>query len=94
MRANDRSYMKPTTNLMHYDGKRLHPWLITSTEIKRDSSGKEYEFKVERRRRDGFLIVMKTNSRGERTLIEQSGYPVPSVLAGQLDAKIKYLKKS
>jgi hypothetical protein len=78
---------------LHYDGKRLVPWLITRTSVKRDAHGREYEVEETTRRSDGHLIVLRTSRRGDRTLIEQPGHPVPQHLANALGARIKHLKQ-
>lgn len=35
-----------------------------------------------------YLIVMRTNSRGARTLIEQTGHPIPPELAAEIGARV------
>jgi len=91
--ARKRPYLPQTMiSHMHYDGKKLHPWLISRTVVKTDSNGKEFEVTEQVRRENGHLIVMKTNRRGERTLIEQYGHEVPIELAVNLQAKVKHCK--
>lgn len=87
-------YMEPSTHLMHFDGKRLQSWKIITTEIRTDpKTGKDYEVQVEKRRSDGHLIVMRTDRTGQRTIIEQDGYDIPSHLPGLLDANVKWRKR-
>jgi hypothetical protein len=84
--ANKRAYLPHTlVSHLHYDGKRLVPWLITVE--KKDGSIEE------RRRSDGRLIVLRTNRCGERTIIEQAGHPIPEELPSAIGARVKRLKR-
>jgi hypothetical protein len=90
--ANSRAYLPRTiVSNLHYDGKRLVPWLITRTRVKKDAQGNEYTVQVQERRENGRLIVLRTNRLGERTIIEQMGHPIPEGLASAIGARVKYL---
>ena len=92
MGKGNQPYMDSMVSNCHYDGRHLVPWKIMVTEIRKDSNGVEFTVEVEKKRKEGHLIVMRTNGFGQRTLIEQPGHPVPQELANNIGAKIRHLK--
>ena len=85
-------FPKTIVSNMHWDGKRLENWLLRHNVVKTSPDGGTYTVEIEERRKDGHLIVMRTNRRGDRTLIEQPGYSIPDGLAKGINARIRYLK--
>lgn len=48
---------------------------------------------AERPEGPGTFVLLRTNQRGDRTLIEQTGHPIPPGLAEDLRARVKPLKR-